>query len=126
MLETGRWDLLLLEDHLEQLVVVLRDLLEQVLAGGRGPLGQLGRDLDDLLLLAELVPVDDRPVLDQVDDPAEAGLGADRKLDRDRVRAETIDHRLHAALEVGADPVHLVDVGDPRHPVLVRLAPDCL
>ena len=37
--------------------------------------------------------------------------------------AETIDHRLHAFLEVGADAVHLVDVGDARHVVLVGLTP---
>ncbi len=97
-----------------------------MLAGGCGLLGELRRDLDDLLLLAELVLVDDRVVLDQVDDPAEVGLGADRQLNRDRMRAETIDHRLHPALEVGADPVHLVDVGDPRHAVLVGLTPDGL
>ena len=119
-------DLLLLEDHLEQLVVVVGDLLEQVLARGGGRLGVLGRDLDDVLLLAELVLVDDRVVLDQVDDPLEVRLGADRQLDRHRVRGEAVDHRLHAALEVGADPVHLVDVGDPRHVVLVGLAPDGL
>ena len=53
-------------------------------------------------------------------------LGADRQLDRHRVGAEPVDHRLHAAVEVGADPVHLVDVGDPRDVVLVGLAPDGL
>ena len=42
------------------------------------------------------------------------------------MRAEAVDHRLHAALEVGADPVHLVDVGDPGDVVLVGLAPDGL
>jgi hypothetical protein len=39
------------------------------------------------------------------------------------VRTEAVDHRLHALLEVGADAVHLVDVGDPRDVVLVRLTP---
>jgi len=42
------------------------------------------------------------------------------------VGGEAIDHRLDAALEIGADPVHLVDVGDPRNVVLVGLAPDGL
>ena len=42
------------------------------------------------------------------------------------MRAEPVDHRLHALIEVRADPVHLVDVGDPRHVVLVGLAPDGL
>ena len=56
----------------------------------------------------------------------EVGLGADRKLDRHRVGAEAVDHRLDALVEVRADAVHLVDVGDARNAVLVRLAPDRL
>ena len=119
-------DLGLLEDQLDELVVVVGDLVEQVLArGGRG-VGVLGRDLGDLDVLAELVLVDDRLHVDQVDDPEEVGLGADRQLDRHGVRAEAVDHRLDALLEVRADAVHLVDVGDPRHVVLVGLAPDRL
>jgi hypothetical protein len=42
------------------------------------------------------------------------------------VRAEAVDHRLHAAREVRADAVHLVDVRDARDLVLVGLAPDGL
>src|SRR3712207_9553171 len=41
-------------------------------------------------------------------------------------RSETVDHRLDAAIEIGADAVHLVDVGDARNAVLVGLAPDGL
>ena len=123
LLEPFGRDLLVLEDHLQQLVVVVRDLLEQVLAGLGGALDLVGGDLDDLLLLAELVLVDDRVVLDEVDDPPELGLRPDRQLDRHRMRAEAVDHRLHALSEVGADAVHLVDVGDARDVVLVGLAP---
>ena len=119
-------DLVILEDHLHDLVVVVGDLLEQVLAGDGGGIDEVGGDLDDLLVLAEVVLVDDRVVFDQVDDPEEVGLGADRQLDRDRVRAEAVDHRLDAAVEVGADAIHLVDVGDARDVVLVSLTPDGL
>ncbi len=62
-------------------------------------------------------------VLYQVDDALQVGLRADRQLDRHRVRAEAIDHRLHGVLEVGADAVHLVHEGDARDQVLVGLAP---
>ena len=89
-------------------------------------LDEFSRDLDDLLLLAELILVDDRVARDQVDDPPEVPLRADRQLDRDGIGAEPVDHRLNAALEVGADPVHLVDVGDPWNRVLVGLTPDRL
>jgi hypothetical protein len=42
------------------------------------------------------------------------------------MRSEAVDHRLHRGEEVGAGAVHLVDEGDPRHPVAVGLAPDRL
>ena len=104
----------------------MRDLVEQVLArGGRG-VEQLARDLGDRHVLAEVVVVDDGLHGDEVDDALELRLGADRQLDRHGMRAEAVDHRLDAALEVGADAVHLVDVGDPRDVVLVRLSPDGL
>ena len=121
--QLGGRDLGLLEDQLDEPVVVVRDLLEQVLAGGLGGVDVAFRDLGDLEVLAELVLVDDRLHVDQVDDPAEAALGADRQLDRHGVRAEAVDHRLDALVEVRADAIHLVDVGDPRHAVLVGLAP---
>ena len=62
-------------------------------------------------------------ICDEVDHAAEVALGADRQLhDRgDRVEA-VADHR-DAALEVGADAVHLVDEAEPRDGVLVGLAP---
>ena len=91
-----------------------------------GLLGQLVGDLLVVELGAELVLPDERLVLDQVDDALELVLGADRQLDRQRVGAEAVAHRLHGAVEVGAGAVHLVDVGDPRDAVLVGLAPDGL
>jgi hypothetical protein len=119
-------DLGLLEDQLDELVVVVRYLVEQLLARGSRGVGVLGRDLGDLDLLAELVLVDPRLHVDQVDDPGEVAFGPDRQLDRHGVRAEAVDHGLDAHLEVRADPVHLVDVGDARDAVLVGLAPDGL
>ncbi len=99
------------------------DLLEQVLARGGSRFEEILGDLDFVDFLAHLVLVDDRLHRNEVDDAEEVTLGADRQLDRHRVRAEAVDHRLHALLEVGADAVHLVDVGDPRHVVLISLAP---
>ena len=119
-------DVLLGQVGLHERVVVLRDGLEQAHARGVGGLGHLGGDLVDRPLATEVVVVHDRLHVDQVDDAAEVRLGADRKLDRDRVRAEAIDDRLDAHVEVRAGAVHLVDVGDARDAVLVGLAPDRL
>ena len=63
------------------------DLLEHVLARGRRGLGELGRDLTHVLFGSELVLVDDRLHGNEVDHALELRLGADRQLDRHRVRA---------------------------------------
>jgi hypothetical protein len=66
-------DLGVLEDELQELVVVVRDLLEQVLAGGRGDVLVVVGDVDDVDVLAQLVVVDDRLHVQKVDDPQEVG-----------------------------------------------------
>src|SRR4051794_15048817 len=125
-LELVDGDLGFLEDELDELVVVVGDLLEQVLARLVGAVDVILGDVDDVELLAELVLVDDRLHPDEVDDPDEVGLGPDRQLHRHGVRAEAVDHRLHGLVEVRADAVHLVDERDARDVVLVGLAPDGL
>ena len=87
---------------------------------------QLGRDVDDLDVVAEVVAVVDRLHLDQVDDALELVLAADRDLDRHGVRAEAVLDRVDAAPEVGAGAVELVDEAEARHAVAVGLAPDRL
>jgi hypothetical protein len=98
----------------------------RVLAAASGRVEHVGRDVHDLLLLAEVVEVADGLHADEVDDAGEVALGADRQLDRDGVRAEALVHRLHGHLEVRAHAVHLVDERDARDGVLVGLAPDGL
>ena len=119
-------DLLLVQVGLHQLVVVVGAGLDQM---GAVLVRELLQVLGHVLvgeLGAQLVLPDERLVLDQVDDAGEVGLVADRDLDRERVGAEAVAHRLHGAEEVGAGAVHLVDVGDPGDLVLVGLAPDRL
>ena len=114
---------LVLEVRPEHLVVEVRDRVDQLVVVLLGLLDELGRDLDDVELLAEVVLVDDGLHVDEVDDACEVLLGADRDLQRHRVGAEPVAHRLHGGEEVRAGAVHLVDEGDARHLVLVRLPP---
>ena len=99
-----------------------RDLLEQVLARGLAASARSAGMSSMSMLLAEVVLVGDRLHVDDVDDP---GSRPRRRSAAGpaRVRAQAVDHRLDAALEVRADAVHLVDVGDARDVVLVGLAP---
>jgi hypothetical protein len=62
-------------------------------------------------------------VVDQIDQALEIGFDADRQIEHRRLRAEAIDDRLHAVLEVRAGAVELVDEAHARHAVLVGLAP---
>ena len=119
-------DLLVVQVRLHQVVVVVGAGLDQVRARLVGLLGQLLGDLPVGELDAQLVGPHQGLVLDQVDDALERVLGADRELDRERLGAQSLPHRLDRLGEVGAGAVHLVDVGDPRDAVLVGLAPDGL
>ena len=58
--------------------------------------------------------------------PRNSLSGADRQLHDRGDRVEAIADHVDAAIEVGADAVHLVDEADARHVVLVGLAPDGL
>ena len=119
----GRDGVLVLEVALHQLVVELRDRIDQGVMMLLCQLEQLGRDLADREVLAEVVVVGDRVHLDEIDDAAVVLLLADRDLHADRGRAEAVAHRLHGGEEVGAGAVHLVDERDARHAVAVGLAP---
>ena len=117
---------LVLEVRPHQLVVVVGDRVDHLMVVLIRLLHELGRDLADVHLGAEVVGPRDRPHLDDVDDAAVRVLRADRNLDRHRLRAKAIDHRLDGLEEVRAGAVHLVDERDARDVVLVGLPPDRL
>ena len=74
----------------------------------------------------KVVGVDDGLHLHEVHYPLELALGAYRQLHGNGVGPEPVDHGADGLVEVGADPVHLVDERYARYPVLVRLPPDRL
>src|SRR5918912_954786 len=98
------------------------------------PVAPLGGELDVLVgdrpVLPGLAHAVARPVvaahLDQVDDAVEVALDAPGELEDCRGRAQAVDDHVHRAVELGPDPVHLVDEADPGDVVLVGLAPDRL
>ena len=80
-------------------------------------------DLALVLLGAEIVEVVDRAHRDEVDDAGE--VAARRRSAAGSARGARRGGRSssHAALEVRAEAIHLVDVGDARHVALLGLAP---
>ena len=100
-------------------------LLDQLVVPFLRLLRSACRDLAiaELHALAGVVP-GDRAHFDQVDHAREMFLGADRQLDRHRHAFQAVADLLAHAQKIGADPVHLVDEGDPRNMVFVGLPPD--
>src|SRR3546814_4944068 len=77
----------------------------------------------DLFRAKAFVLPDDRTLVDEVDEALEVAFGADGQIEDSRGRAEAIDDRLDAIIEIGAGAVELVDEAHPRNLVLVRLTP---
>ncbi len=104
-------------------VVEVGDDVDELVAGVLGLGGQVLGDVEGLPLLAHVRGPHQGLLLEQVDDALELGLGADGQLNHGRQGVQAVADHLHRALEVGADAVHFVDEADPRHVVLVGLAP---
>ena len=106
-------------------VVGLGERLDELLAVLRGLLGELGRDLLDLVVLTHrgLAAPGEGTHADQVDDTEEVGLGTDRELEHERGGVEALDHHVDAAEEVRSGAVELVDEAHAGDGVLVGLAP---
>ncbi|CBH24153.1 Translation elongation factor G (EF-G) [Salinibacter ruber M8] len=119
--------LVLIEVLHEQLVVVLRDALQKVNAPVLGLRLQVVRNLPNVPLHAlGLVVVDNGLAFDEVDDPSKHVARPDGILHRNRIGAEAVLHHLEDVFEVRPRSVHLVHEPDPRHVVLLGLAPDRL
>src|SRR5580658_1335160 len=121
----GRLGMLALEIELHDLLVVIGERFDHLVAISGSLLFQLGRNLGDAILGAETILVpNQRLLIDQIDQPGELFLGANRQMQQQRRGLELVAHFLHDAFELGADAIHLVDERDAWHAILVRLAPD--
>src|SRR5690606_17419709 len=120
--------LLTAEVLLHELVVGLGSGLHEPLTVFSGLVGEIGRALLDLVVLAllRLTTPGEGLHADQIDNTLEVALSADRQLDDERPRAETLLDGADRVVEVGAELVHLVDEADTRNLVLVRLPPNLL
>ena len=123
-LDLGLGDLGLVEELLEDPLVVVRELLEQIVAVQLGLVGHLGGHLGGGPGGAQVVAAPGHGLhRRQVDHPPVAGLGPDGQLDGHGVGGEALDDRVEHVVEVGAGAVHLVDEAHAGHAVAVGLAP---
>ena len=119
-------DLLALEVALHQRLGVLGDLVHELLAVLLRELGEIVGDRDLLAVVLAGAVVGERLHVDEVDQPADVVLGADRDLRRDHVRPEGGLQRVQRAEEVGPLAVEHVHVDQPRHAELLRALPQAL
>ena len=119
-------DLLLLEDHLHELVVVIGGGVKELLALLGGDVGELSRNLGHGLRIGHALIVGlevPRGHGHEVDDTPEIILGAHGDLDGHGVGVQALLHGVDRVEEVGTHAVVLVDEGDARNVEVARLAP---
>ena len=119
-------DLLALEVALHQRLGVLGDLVHELLAVLLRELGEIVGDRDLLAVVLAGAVVGEGLHVDEVDQPADVVLGADRDLRRDDVRPEGGLQRLQRAEEVRPLAVEHVHVDQPGHAELLRALPQAL
>ena len=114
----------ILQHLLHDTVVDIGQSLEHRLTPLLSLLEELGGDLLHLVVCSHglIVPVDGTHA-DQVDDALEVLLRTDGQLDWHCIGTEHITHRLDSLQEVGAATVHLIDVAETRHAILLSLTP---
>src|SRR4051812_13279101 len=116
--------LLALEVELHDPVVVPRARLEKPVTPLAGRLDVVARDGDDVERVALALVLPQQPVhVDEVDDALEVALDPPGQLENQRGGVEPADHHVDGAVELRADPVHLVDEPDAGDVVTVGLAP---
>ena len=114
-----------LEVLLHHVVIGLSDGLEQHRAVLISLILKIGRDVDDvvgLTLLGVFWP-DQSLHADEIDNPAEVGLGTNRNLQHEGGCVEALADHPHAHVEIGTGAIELVDKADTRHVVAVCLTP---
>ena len=83
-------------------------------------------DVRDVNLLAEIVKINIRLHLYQVDNSSEGILGTDRQLYRHGVGLQSVLHHGYHAIEIRAHYIHFVNICKPRNAVGVSLSPNGL
>ncbi len=102
---------------------MLGDFFHRLGAHGFGQLAVALRNGVTLFGLAQLAGIRDQLHVDEVNDSGEVRALAIRHLNEHGVAVEPFDDHIHAALEIRAGAIHLVDEADARHVVAVGLPP---
>ncbi len=119
-------NLLAVQVQLHDLLVEHGDGIHQLFPVLAGKVCHVGGNFLHPHVLAQVVIVDVRVHLHQVNDTLEGLLSADGKLDGHGVALQAVLHHVEHIVEVRAHNVHLVDIDHPGNLVGIRLAPNGL
>src|SRR5216683_613566 len=119
--------IVLFEAGIDQFGAVLEDIAQKLAIARRGDVqlvGEVGGHLEALPLSVLVVRVPDQGLhLDQIDHALEIFFRSDRNLHGQRARAQALLDHVHAAQEIRAASIHLVDITNARNAVVVGQAP---
>ena len=119
-------DRLLLQEEHADFFIKIAHLLDKVLVRLLCKRPLVGWDLDDLVGGTELiiVRINDGFLIEHIDLAPEVIFLAQRDQDRPRIGAKLLAHAVHRRVEIRSYAVHLVNEGNPGHPVFAGLPPD--
>ena len=107
-----------------QLLIEVTQLLHHLAVPFFSFVGHLFGDSRDTDFIALIIFIDVGFHFKQVDDTFKVIFLTDRYLNADRILTQAVLDLLHAAIEIGADHIHLIDECHTRNIVLICLSPD--
>ncbi len=119
-----RGDFFAAEIKFHYLVVKVGNRLQQFIAVLLGKRQHILRDRFGTHVLAEIVVIDARFHIHEIDDTGEAVLASDRKLNGNGVALESVVDHIQNVIKVRAHNVHFVDIDHSGDVIVVSLSPN--
>ena len=113
-----------LEIHFHDLIVKVGHCFKKILTIGIGQVTHILRNRLNTHILPEIVIINDRVHIHEIDNPFEGFLRPDRKLNRNRVALQPVMDHIKDVIEISSHNVHLVHVDHTRNVIVVGLSPD--
>ena len=86
---------------------------------------QVMRNLNLFIGTAVFLIINDTFHSDKIDESGKNLTLTDRYLERNRICAQSLFNSLDSLKKVCSGSIHLIDIGNPRHTILICLAPYC-
>ena len=119
-------DLLISEELLSQIVINFCEVLDQVSSVLLCLFLHILGDIFTSDILAQIIIINVRLHLKEIDDTLEIFLSADRQLDRNGIALKSLVEHIQYVIEISTHDIHLVDVYHTRYLIVISLSPNSL